>query len=189
MRDKAVPKRSSSGSSSSSAQSLPLPLLLHTRSCNPRSSSLAALPSRAPSADDATWVIAASRQLLMDLPPDILQTVLCQLLAPDLAALSMSCTTMSPPCERAARATVDSLLTGGTWPTPLHDTETRSWKETLAYATAFIEGRRGCLAAGEAHTLLLSRRLRRLLPGEVTLFHCCTSVCTRPTHVAALRDS
>ena len=160
MRPKPVPKRNSSSGSSSSASLPPVPLPTPA-SLQFLSTSLAAFP-QAPST-------IASRQLLLDLPLDILHAVLCQLLAPDLCALTMCCSVMRLPPERAAQATVQTLLGAGIWPTEgssLPHTEKRSWKLTLAFATAFVEGRRGCLAAGEAHTLLLSRRLRRLLPGD-----------------------
>eukprot|EP00966_Prymnesium_polylepis_P096569 2237404-Prymnesium_polylepis.1 len=85
------------------------------------------------------------------------------LLTRDLCALECTCACLKDSPERAARAAVQQL-TADVWPTGVSLGE-RGWKRELAFLTAFVEGRRGCLGAGEGHALLLSRRLRRLQPG------------------------
>ena len=141
-------------------------------------SGLAAPISRRPTSS-ASLMDCSSRppptfSLLQELSPDVLHSIMCQLLATDLCALECCAKSFSSLPERAAESIVgelthDSAFAYG-WPVhaslpPPHGHPRATWKRRLAFVCAFIEGRRGCLGAGEAHLLLLSRRLRRLQPG------------------------
>ena len=97
----------------------------------------------------------ASRRLLFELPADVLQSVLVNCLADDLCALECSCTFFKDEPERASHAVAAALTAteNNWWPAgaALPGTGAHSWKQTLALMTAMVEGRRGCLGAGDGH--------------------------------------